>query len=145
MIVAASSLMQIDLAVGKLIALGDDGRCIPITGGTVSGQYTGEVIEGGADWQKIRPDGTIEVDARYVLRLNEGLVEVVSQGLRAAPGDILQRLTNGEKVDPSLYYFRTAIRFRSAAPELERLNRIIAVSTGERLVNAVRLSVFEVV
>ena len=145
MIVASSSCMQIDLTVGKPIEFGDDGRCIPITGGTVSGQYMGEVIEGGADWQKIRTDGTIEIDARYVLRLNEGLVEVVSQGLRAAPGDILQRLTNDEKVDPSLYYFRTAIRFRSAAPELERLNRIIAVSTGERLVNVVRLSVFEVV
>lgn len=144
MIVAASSLMQIDLAVGKPIDVGSDRRCIPITGGTVSGQYTGHVIDGGADWQQIRADGTIEINARYVLRLTEGLVEVASQGLRAAPADVLQQLARGEAVDPSLYYFRTAICLRTVAPALDRLNRILAVSSGERLANTVRLSVYEV-
>lgn len=145
MIVATPSFMQIELAVGKPIEAGADRRCVPITGGTVSGQYTGHVIEGGADWQHIRADGTIEVNARYVLMLTEGLVEVVSQGLRAAPADVLQKLARGEVVDPSLYYFRTAICLRTAAPALDRLNRILAVSSGERLANAVRLAVFEVV
>lgn len=145
MIVATPSFMQIELAVGKPIEAGPDRRCVPITGGTVSGQYTGHVIEGGADWQHIRADGTIEVNARYVLKLTEGLVEVVSQGLRAAPADVLQKLARGEVVDPSLYYFRTAICLRTAAPALDRLNRILAVSSGERLANAVRLVVFEVV
>lgn len=145
MIVATTSFMQIELAVGKPVEAGADRRCIPITGGTVSGQYTGHVIEGGADWQQIRADGTIEINARYVLRLTEGLVEVVSRGLRAAPADVLQKLARGEVVDPSLYYFRTAIWLRTSEPALDRLNRMLAVSSGERLANAVRLSVYEVV
>lgn len=148
MTITLALIVHIDLMVGSPIEVGTvDGhnsRCIPITGGVVSGSYTGEVLAGGADWQQIGPDGTIDVDARYVLKLTEGLVEVTSQGLRAGSPDILDRLAKGESVDPSLYYFRTAMRFKTAAPALNRLNRILAVSTGERLANIVRLSVYEV-
>lgn len=141
-------LMEIDLAVGPPVEIGvvagQNRRCIPILGGTVSGSLSGEVLACGADWQQIAPDGTIEIDARYVLQLAEGLVEVESRGLRTGPPDVLARLARGEAVDPALYYFRTAMRFRSAAPELGWLGRILAVATGERLAGAVRLTVHEV-
>lgn len=141
-------LMQIDLTVAAPIEIGVVGgqnrRCIAITGGTVSGGYSGKVLSGGADWQAIAADGTLDIDARYVLELSEGRVEVELRGIRSGPPDILARLATGEIVDPALYYFRTAIRFRTAAPALSRLNHILAISVGERLPDAVRLTVYEV-
>jgi Protein of unknown function (DUF3237) len=145
---ADEPLMQIDLSVAVPIETGlIDGqvrRCIAIVGGTVSGRYHGEVLGGGADWQTIAPDGTLDIDARYVLRLREGLVEVESRGLRSGPADVLARLAAGEAVDAANYYFRTAVRFRTAVPALARLNHVLAISAGERLPDAVRLTVYEV-
>lgn len=138
------ALMQIDLAVGSPIEVGQGRRCIPIKGGQVTGAFGGTVMPGGADWQRIAADGTIEIDARYVLELAEGRVEVGSRGLRAATPDILARLAAGEAVDPSLYYFRTAIRFQTEVPALQRLNRILAISHGERRADAVQLTIYEV-
>jgi len=138
-------LMQIDLAVGLPVEIGvvagQVRRCVPILGGVVAGDFSGEVLPGGADWQQIGSDGAIEIDARYVLKLSQGLVEVESRGLRTGPPEVLARLARGEAVDPALYYFRTAMRFRTAAPELASLGRIIAVATGERRADGVRLTV----
>ena len=53
-------------------------------------------------------------------------------------------LARGEAVDPSRYYFRTAIRFRSEAPGLQRLNHILAVARGRRETGQVHLDIFEV-
>jgi Protein of unknown function (DUF3237) len=145
MTAAHSALMQIDLSVGAPIEVGQGRRCIPINGGVVTGTYSGVVLPGGADWQQINADGSIEIDARYVLELAEGRVEIESSGLRTGPTEVLARLARGETVDPTLYYFRTAMRFRTAASGLERLNRVLAISRGERLPDAVRLTVYEVV
>lgn len=136
--------MQIDLTVGAPVEVNQARRCIPITGGTVTGAFSGSVLSGGSDWQQIGADGTIDIDARYVLELAEGRVEVESRGLRAGPPDILARLAKGEAVDPVLYYFRTAMRFKTAVPALGRLNQFLAISHGERLAGAVRLTVYEV-
>jgi hypothetical protein len=144
MTLADQPLMQIDLSVGLPIDAGPDRRCIPITGGAVTGSYTGSVLPGGADWQQIGSDGTIDIDAHYVLELADGRVEVHSCGLRAGPAEVLARLAKGEAVDPALYYFRTAMRFSTAVPALDRLNRVLAISRGERLAGAVRLTVYEV-
>lgn len=144
----SAPLLEIDLSVGPSVEIGvvagQTRRCIPILGGVVNGRLSGEVVPGGADWQLIGSDGTIEIDAHYVLRLEQGLVEVESRGLRFGPPDVLARLAQGEAVDPALYYFRTAMRFRSAVPELAWLGRILAVATGERRAGAVRLTVHEV-
>ncbi len=138
------ALMQIDLSVGQPVEVGRGRRCIPISGGVVTGAYSGTVLLGGTDWQQIGADGTIDIDAHYVLELGKGPVEVRSRGLRTGPAEILARLAMSETVDPVLYYFRTAIRFTAQAPELERLNRILAISHGQWLADAVRLTVYEV-
>ena len=45
----------------------------------------GILLEGGVDWQSVRPDGTLEIDAHYTLETDAGeLIEVRSQGLRKA-------------------------------------------------------------
>jgi hypothetical protein len=48
-------------------------RVIPILGGRVKGEgFSGRVLESGADWQLIRPEGCIDLDARYVLEIDQG-------------------------------------------------------------------------
>ena len=134
--------------VGPLTDLGLCGgvrrRLVPLLGGTVTGAHQGTVLPGGADWQQMSPDGALEIAARYILSLDEGLVEVDSRGLRHASPDVMARLDRGEAVDKSEYYFRTAIRFYSSSPKLAHLNSMLAVSIGERQARKVRLDVFRV-
>jgi len=58
-------------------------RVIPITGGTFSGpKIKGEVLPGGEDWQLVRPDGDTELNARYLLKTDNGYtIQVVNNAL----------------------------------------------------------------
>ncbi|MDP4188744.1 MAG: DUF3237 domain-containing protein [Bacteroidota bacterium] len=48
-------------------------RVIPITGGTFSGpKIKGEILPGGEDWQLVRPDGDTELNARYLMKTDDG-------------------------------------------------------------------------
>lgn len=138
--------LAVDVAAPVSIDTGQYGRrAIPIVGGSVSGAHTGKVLPGGADWQTVWPDGRLELEAHYVIDIDgHGLVEVLSSGVRHGPPDVLAALARGEAVDPALYYFRTSMRFRTAAPGLQHLNAILALSKGRRDRNTVHLDVFEV-
>ena len=70
-------------------------RIIDITGGTVRGPWlTGSVVPGGADWQYVRADGVIELEARYCIRTGDGTeIAVTNRGLRRAAPD-----TTGERL-----------------------------------------------
>jgi hypothetical protein len=120
-------------------------RVINILGGNVEGRLKGRVLPGGADWQFIRADGAAHVEARYTIQSDRGaLILVNSEGIRHGPPEVLARLMTGEIVDPSLYYFRTAMRFETGDPALDWLNRVLAVARGQREKNAVKLDVYEV-
>ena len=69
---------------------------------------------------------------------------MLSQGVRHGPPDVLAALARGEPVDPSLYYFRTSMRFRTAAPGLLRPERDHRASPQARDKSVVKLAVFEV-
>lgn len=132
--------------VGLPVKLGDDGfgetRVVPILGGTVAGPgLTGTILPGGADEQRIRADGLTRIHARYVIEAADGaLIRVDSQGLRHGAPEVMGALMRGEKVDPALIYFRTVIRFETAAPAHDALNRALFLSIGERQPDAVVLS-----
>ena len=121
-------------------------RVINILGGSVEGpRLTGTILPGGADWQFIRADGAAHVEARYTIQSDTGAyILVSSEGVRHGPPEVLARLLTGETVDPSLYYFRTAMRFETGDPAHDWLNRIIAIAGGQREKNAVKLDVYEV-
>ena len=119
-------------------------RVIPITGGRVEGpRLTAEVVPGGADWQLVRSDGTVELVARYSLRAADGtLISVVNRGLRRAPPAVLARLAAGEAVDPALYYFRATPSFTVAPGPHGWLADSVFVATGERQAKQVVIRVF---
>jgi hypothetical protein len=64
---------------------------------------------------------------------------VVSQGYRHGPPEVLAALARGEAVAPERYFFRTVMRFETGAPQLEWLNRTIAVARAERKARQVLL------
>jgi hypothetical protein len=140
-------LMSIDVHVLPLVDLGGGRRFVPFEGGTFEGRdgLAGSILQGGVDWQTVRPDGTLEIDAHYTLLTEQGeAIEVVSQGVRRASEDVTARLARGDRVDPDEYYFRTLVRLASPAPRLSWLNHLVAVSTGRRDRSLVRIDVHEV-
>jgi len=143
-------IFHIKAELADILAFGQspygERRVINILGGTVSGpRLNGRLLNGGADWQIIRADGATDVQARYTIETDKGgLVLVSSEGLRHGPAEVLAAMARGEAVDPSLYYFRTVMRFETAAPEADWLNRILAIAKGRRDRNAVHLDVYEV-
>jgi hypothetical protein len=121
-------------------------RIINITGGAFSGpRLSGRILPGGADWQIARGDGVFEVDARYTLETDDGaLIFITNWGLRHGPPAVIERLSAGERVDPSEYYFRTTPTFETGAPRYAWLNGVIAVAVGERRADAVIITAYEV-
>ena len=53
----------------------------------------GEVLSGGADWQLVRNDGVLELEARYVIRASDGShIQVRNRGvLRPAANGLYVR------------------------------------------------------
>ena len=140
-------LMSIHVNVLPLVDLGGGRRFVPFAGGTFEGRdgLAGSILQGGVDWQTVRPDGTLDIDAHYTLLTEEDeAIEVVSQGLRRATDDVTARLARGDEVDPDEYYFRTLVRLATPAPRLDWLNHLVAVSTGRRDQSLVRIDVHEV-
>jgi hypothetical protein len=137
-------LFSLTAEVGEVITMGPaplgERRVVQITGGRFEGpQMRGEVLA-GADWQIVRDDGAIELDARYAIKeARGGIVQVVSQGMRHGPPEILARLARGENVPGDQYFFRTIMRFETGASELAFLNTTIAVATAERKARQVEL------
>jgi hypothetical protein len=117
-----------------------------VPGGVFEGErLSGEVLEGGSDWQAVRPDGSTTLDVRLVLKTkDDALIGMTYRGLRHGPAGIIERLERGEVVDPSSYYFRIAPMFETAAPQYNWINRVIAVGVGHRFAEGPVYSVFEV-
>ena len=139
--------MAIKVAVEGVVDLGEGRRVVPFAGGTFTGRdgLEGTVVAGGADWQRTRPDGVLEIDARYALTTpDDEAIEVRSTGLRKASPEVVERMARGESVPPEEYYFRTHIRLSTTSPRLAWLNDLVAVSTGQRDHDVVHIDVHEV-
>ncbi len=117
-----------------------------IPGGSFEGErLSGQVFDGGSDWQAVRTDGSTTLDVRLVLKTNDGaMIAMTYRGVRHGPIDVITRMERGETVDPASYYFRTNPMFETAAATYDWLNRILAVGIGHRQPDGPVYSVFEV-
>ena len=80
----------------------------PITGGSVDGpRLRGTVVPGGGDWSVRRGATMFELDARYLIRAEDGaLVDIANHGYyRTATAEAMERVEAGEDLDPSQVYF----------------------------------------
>jgi hypothetical protein len=121
-------------------------RVIPVLGGRVTGpRLRGRVLPGANDYQIIRSDGVLELQARYIIETDDGaLIFVENSGMREGPADVLAKQAAGEWVDPSLVYFRTVPRFETAAPAYQWLMRRIFLCAGARFPTEVKVAFYEV-
>jgi hypothetical protein len=138
------------VAVDPALDLGDVAkggrRIVPIAGGEFSGpQIRGLVLPGGADWQVIRHDGVAELEARYMLRTDDGaLIYVRNIVLRHGPAEVIAAIAAGRPVAPTSYYFRGATFFETSAQRYAWLTKHIVVCTGEREAARVMVKFYKV-
>ncbi len=127
---------RVKVAVPLVIGNSSHGlrRVVPILGGSCQGpDFNAEVIAGGADWQVVRPDGVLQLEARYTLRTaDDCLIQVVNRGLRHGPAEVLERIFRGESVDPASYYFRSVAEFEAPLGRYDWLNRSLFLGIAER-------------
>ena len=121
-------------------------RIVPILGGTFTGErLSGRVLSGANDYQLVRADGVLELQARYIIETEDGArIFVENNGIRDGPADALAAQLRGELVDPTLIYFRAAPRFETADPHSVWLTRRLFISAGRRTPTQVQLRMFEV-
>ena len=89
-----------------------------VTGGTFSGpKMSGEILPGGGDWLRRRPDGVSELDVRATLKTDDGeLIYVQYRGI-VAPRD-------------GGVYFRTTPVFETGSEKYGWLNNIVSVGVN---------------
>ena len=132
----------VDLAapweLGGTSGLGDR-RIFPISGGSFDGpMLRGTILDNGADWQVVTPDGVSLIDTRYLLRLDDGaLAYLQTRGLRHGPPEVLAAVAAGESVDPHDYFFRVYLTFETASGTYGWLNRAMAIGSAMRLASTV--------
>jgi len=96
-----------------------------ITGGTFKGpNIEGTVIPGGADWQLVRPDGVTELDARYTLKTNDGVIIYVNNRVLSRPDP------GGQDLASPGQYRRCVLSFEAPlGSKYEWLNKFVYIGT----------------
>lgn len=146
----ARPLFVMKVGVGHIHSIGGPSGIDRRVGEMSAGRFVGErmagdVLAGGADWQVVRSDGAVLLDARVVLRTeDDATIAMEYPGIRTGPPEVMTRLASGEAVDPADYYFRIAPRFSTSDLRYEWLNRILAVGIGHRLPEGPVYSLFEI-
>ena len=136
--------------IGEVTSAGDIGhgvrRIIPIIGGEVRGpDVSGKVCAFGADFQVIRPNELIELEAKYAFETDDGaVIYVENRGIRFGPIELLQSLKRGEPVDPKLIYFRTVPKFETGAAKYRWLMESLFIASAARHADRVVIDVHQV-
>ncbi|MBR0799777.1 DUF3237 domain-containing protein [Bradyrhizobium jicamae] len=144
-------VFTITARIAEVTSAGDIGtgvrRIIPIIGGEVRGEMVnGRVLGFGADFQIIRPNELIELEAKYAFETDDGaVVYVENRGIRFGPVELLQKLKRGEPVDPKLIYFRTVPKFETGSEKYRWLMEHIFIASAARHADRVVIDVHQVI
>jgi hypothetical protein len=143
-------VFTLTVRIGEVTSAGETGhgvrRIIPILGGEVRGEdISGKICPFGADFQIIRPNELIELEAKYAFETDDGAtVYVENKGLRFGPVDLLQKLKRGEPVDPELIYFRTVPKFETGHEKYRWLMENLFIGSAARHADRVVIDVHQV-
>ena len=135
--------------IDPVVSAGDVGhgvrRIVPIIGGEVGGEVNGTVCPFGADFQIIRPNELIELEAKYALQTDDGaIIYVENRGIRFGPLELLQKLKRNEPVDPKLIYCRSSPKFETGAAGYRWLMEHLFVASVARHAERVVIDVHKV-
>jgi hypothetical protein len=149
-VLATRYVFTITARVAGITSAGEIGigerRIIPIVGGEVRGKdINGKVCAFGADFQIVRPDSSIDLEAKYAFQTDDGAVIYVdNRGIRRGPTELVQKLNRGEAVDPALIYFRTVPRFETGHEKYRWLMQHLFVASAARHADRVVIDVHQV-
>jgi hypothetical protein len=147
---ATKYVFTLTVRIGEVTSAGETGhgvrRIIPILGGEVRGaEVNGKICAFGADFQIIRPNELIELEAKYAFETDDGaVVYVENKGLRFGPVELLQKLKRGEPVDPALIYFRTVPKFETGSDKYRWLMQNLFIGSAARHADRVVIDVHQV-
>lgn len=121
-------------------------RIMPVKGGTITGsKLKGEILPFGADWVLVRSDGVCELDIRITIRTDDGeLIYMRPRGIFSASPKIWERITKGDEVNPSEYYFCTTPIFETGSEKYWWVNSIIAVGVGAYVLGQVHYKIYQI-
>jgi Protein of unknown function (DUF3237) len=141
-------VMRLDLRPLQIVGAAPGGyrRVGVVPSGIFDGErLSGQVLDGGSDWQNVRSDGSTTLDVRLVLKTtDDALIGMTYRGIRHGAPDVIARVEKGEAVDPGDYYFRIAPLFETAATQYAWLNNVVAIGIGHRRADGPVYSIFEV-
>ena len=151
-------IMQLTVQVARPIEAGQithalgtgKRRIIPIIGGRVQGaargqSMEGEVLAGGADFQLVTSSTAAQLDARYVIRLNDGShIHITNSAVRTGSEADIAALVRGDSVPPERIYFRCAPRFEVERADLAWMTQTLFIGTGARFPDRVEMVFYEV-
>lgn len=126
-------VLTIEALLGEVVDVGPVPtgyrRVIPIVGGTVRDGLDGVVLPGGADWNLTRPDGSVELWARYELRLADGTVVSVTNTAVHPPDPQLPILTTPrfEVPEGGPAWLRTGVHVGVLVPRLDEHRVLVEV------------------
>ncbi|MEI9928464.1 MAG: DUF3237 domain-containing protein [Sphingomonas sp.] len=130
------------LVVGAVPA--GDRRAVFVNGGAFRGERMQGSVGQGVDWQTGRANGSLHIDVRLVLNLDQGgVIAMRYVGLRAGPPKVMEDLARGTEVDPSAYYFRVEASFETSVAGYLWMNDILAVGIGHRFPSGPLYSFYE--
>lgn len=113
-------------------------------GGFEGPKLKGKVL-GGMDQKIFRSDGAMNPNVRLMLETDDGaLIYMYYTGLRYGSAEVMQRIADGEEVDPSEYYLRNTPYFETSAEKYDWLNRIVSVGVGRRMPDHAAYDVFQI-
>lgn len=124
-------------------------RVIPIIGGTLVGpEVTGTILNAGADFQVLRSATVSDLDARYVVELDDGArLFVTNVAYRTGSAEDISALADGRHVPAERIYFRCAPRFEVADTQTSSwqwLESTVVIGSGRREPNAVIIDLWVV-
>jgi hypothetical protein len=149
-VLATKYVFTITALIGGVTSAGEIGhgvrRIIPIVGGEVEGDgINGKVCAFGADFQIIRPNQLIELEAKYAFETDDGaVVYVENKGIRFGPLELLEKLKRGDPVDPKLIYFRTVPKFETGSEKYRWLMENLFIGSAARHAGRVVIDVHQV-
>lgn len=122
-------------------------KVVAVLGGTFVGErLRGRIMPtGGHDWALTRSDGVLELDVRLTLETDDGArILMTYRGFRHGAPEVMTRMSSGEYIDPSEYYFRTIPFFETGSEKYSWLNSIVCVGYGDRVKAGPKYTIYEV-
>lgn len=117
--------------LGDEYVLGETGRgyseITPVTGGNVAGKLNGEIMDFGGDWGLLHSNTVNMLDTKYIVRTDdEAYISVECTGILDMDYDTMVKVSSGEEMSPSEYYFRHSVKFTAGDERYQWLNKIVA-------------------